>query len=283
MEQVAHELIYRPSAADIERVNRIRREFAPDVDYACELSMARYFGLLDDLDVPLVVAAQGFEVMKRRGVDITPEIHRNAQRIDLVISGSAANVRENIAADVPFLTAKPRVVPYGISTDYLAELSVTEAQEGTRFVSSTSDRDFVVSVLSRKGHRPCPPRHPHSSAGVPARLRLIGDSLDGAAFRSVIEDKIALLRTSDAFMRLRAASFGPSRSAWWCSRPWPPVCPSLLPPPEILHHTARPGPRNDTQLADQLGDVRAVFEEAVAARRQQRTRAPRRLTSDAAV
>ena len=48
MEQVAHELIYRPSAADIERVNRIRREFAPDVDYACELSMARYFGLLDD-------------------------------------------------------------------------------------------------------------------------------------------------------------------------------------------------------------------------------------------
>ena len=326
MGQVAHELIYRPSAADIERVNRIRREFAPDVDYACELSMARYFGLLDDLDVPLVVAAQGFEVMKRRGVDITPEIHRNAQRIDLVISGSAANVRENIAADVPFLTAKSRVVPYGISTDYLAELSVTEAQEGTRrFVSSTSDRDFVVSVLSRVDIEKGTDLALHAirilrSAGVPARLRLIGDSLDGAAFRSVIEDKIALLRTSDAFAGcfIRSEPFGLVVLEAMATG-LPVVAPDKGAAPKILHHTARPAGRlyrtNDTgQLADQLRwlyehpdearrmgqagreavaryfhaermaqDVRAVFEEAVAARHRQRTQAPRRLTSDAAV
>ena len=284
--QVARELIYRPSAADIERANRLRRAFAPDVDYACELSMARYFGLLDDLDVPLVVAAQGFEVMKRRGVDITPEIHRNAPRIDLVISGSAANVRENIAADVPFLAAKTRVVPYGISTDYLAELSVAEAQERTqRFVAPTSDHDFVVSVLSRVDIEKGTDLALHAirilrSAGVPARLRLIGDSLDGAAFRSVIEakirlldltgyvdliglvrnkrDKIALLHTSDAFAGcfIRSEPFGLVVLEAMATG-LPVVVPDTGAAPEILHRTARPAGRlyrtNDTgQLADQL-------------------------------
>ncbi len=349
--QVAHELIYRPSPADIERVNRLRRAFAPDVDYACELSMARYFGLLDDLDVPLVVAAQGFEVMKRRGVDITPEIRRNVQRIDLVISGSAANVRQNIAADVPFLTAKARVVPYGISTDYLTELSATEAQERThRFVpatGSTSDRDFVVSVLSRMDIEKGTDLALHAlrilrNTGVPARLRLIGDSLDGAAFRSVIQDKIrlldltgyvdliglvrnkrdkiALLHTSDAFAGcfIRSEPFGLVLLEAMATG-LPVVAPDTGAAPEIIHRTARPAGclyrTNDTgQLADRLRwlyehpdearrmgqagreavaryfhaermafDVRAVFEEAIVARRRQRTRAHPRLTSDAAV
>ena len=35
--QVAHEMIYRPSATDVARANHLRREFVPDLDYACEL------------------------------------------------------------------------------------------------------------------------------------------------------------------------------------------------------------------------------------------------------
>ena len=83
------------------------------------------------------------------------------------------------------------------TSDYLTELSAAEAQERTRrFVPSTSDRDFVVSVLSRVDIEKGTDLALHAirilrSAGVPARLRLIGDSLDGAAFRSVIEEAVA--------------------------------------------------------------------------------------------
>lgn len=105
------ELIHRPFSGDIDHVNRVPRAFARDVDYACELSMAPHFGLLDDLGIPLVVAAQGHEVMKRRGADLTEKIRQNADRIGLLISGSSANVEENAAKDLPFLTAKARIVP----------------------------------------------------------------------------------------------------------------------------------------------------------------------------
>ncbi|MDE2994214.1 MAG: glycosyltransferase, partial [Chloroflexota bacterium] len=180
------------------------------------------------------------------------------------------------------------------------------------------------------------------SAGVPARLRLIGDSLDGAAFRSVIEakirlldltgyvdliglvrnkrDKIALLHTSDAFAGcfIRSEPFGLVVLEAMATG-LPVVVPDTGAAPEILHRTAHPAGRlyrtNDTgQLADQLRwlhehpaearrmgqagreavaryfhaermahDVRAVFDEAIASRRQQRTQARHRLTSDVAV
>src|SRR5579859_1109304 len=101
--QVLRNLFYHPGEDDIEKINKLRYEFRPDLEYACELSMMGWFGQAARLDVPLVTAAQGYEVCQRMGLDLRPLILRHEGLIDTLISGSEANVRENVAVDLPIL------------------------------------------------------------------------------------------------------------------------------------------------------------------------------------
>lgn len=201
VKKLLHNLVYCPDEGDIEKVNRLRREFRPDLDYACELSMAGYFGMLDDLRVPLVSSAQGYELCLRYGVNIVPLIRANAGRIDAVISGSEANVRENVARDLPFLLPKTHVIHYGIVDDENYAMSVDEARRRTRAFVRDSD-DFIIMSLGRVEVEKGCDLALHVlrillNSGVPARLRIVGDTMVGEDYRSVVKTKIAMMDLED--------------------------------------------------------------------------------------
>lgn len=236
VKRLLEQLIYHPDEGDIEKVRRLRRQFRPDVDYACELSMATTFGLMDDLGIPLVSAAQGYELCQRHGVDMVPVVRANAHRIDAVISGSEANVRENIARDLPFLLPKTHVIPYGIVNDETYAMSHEEAQRrSARFVQPSED--FVIMSLGRIDVEKGVDLALHAqrillNEGISTRLRIVGDAVNGEHYRRVIEakaammdlsslvdfvgfveskaDKVALLKTSDALLAtfIKSEPFG---------------------------------------------------------------------------
>jgi glycosyltransferase involved in cell wall biosynthesis len=197
VKRLLENLVYRPDENDLEKVNKLRRHFNPDIEYACELSMAGYFGVLEDLGAPLATAAQGYELCQRYGVDIIPAIQSNAGRIDALISGSHANVRENIARDLPFLAAKTRVIHYGAVYDDTFHMSMREAMErAARFVKPSDD--FTIISLGRVEVEKGVDLALHvvrilRDQGQKVRLRVVGDSLLGDSYRKVIETKIAMM------------------------------------------------------------------------------------------
>ncbi len=236
VKKVIENLVYRPDESDLEKVNKLRRQFNPDIEYACELSMAGYFGILDDLGVPLVSAAQGYELCQRYGVDIIPAIQSNAARINALISGSQANLRENIARDLPFLAPKTHVIHYGIINDQTYEMSMEEARRRTANFLNLSD-DFTIISLGRVEVEKGVDLALHTvrlllDQGRKVRLRIVGDSLMGDQYRKVIEykigmmdlhpyidfvgfveskaDKVALLKTSNAMLAtfIKSEPFG---------------------------------------------------------------------------
>ncbi|MCL5960987.1 MAG: glycosyltransferase family 4 protein [Chloroflexi bacterium] len=234
--RVLKNLIYRPHRRDVEKVNRLRREFAPDIDYACELSMSGYFGMLEDLGIPLVSAAQGYEICLRYGVDLVPIIRANSDRIHAVISGSQSNVRENVARDLPFMLPKTHVIHYGIVDDEAYSIDIEEARRRTRGFVEDSD-DFIVTTLGRMDVEKGIDLALHAirillNEGVPVRLRVVGDwpmndhyyptlqskinmmdlhdRVDFIGFVADKVDKVALLKTSDAMLAtfIKSEPFG---------------------------------------------------------------------------
>jgi glycosyltransferase involved in cell wall biosynthesis len=234
--RLVERLFFKPERADLRKVEKQRREFKPDVDYVCELSLAGFFGSFSDLGNPGVVAAQGYEVCQRHGIDVLSAIKQNEGRIDVLLSGSEANVRENIATDLPYLLSRTRVVHYGIVNDENYAMSDAEAAERTANFVSPSD-EFVIMALSRIDVEKGTDLALHAlrillNQGVNARLRLVGDSVAGSHFRTTIKekiammdlggkvdyigfveqkaDKVALLRTSNAFLApfIKSEPFG---------------------------------------------------------------------------
>jgi glycosyltransferase involved in cell wall biosynthesis len=236
IKKVLHNLIYNPNDSDIEKVDRLRREFKPDIDYACELSMAGCFGSLADLGTPLVTAAQGYELCQRYGVDLVPMVRRNAHRIDALISASAANVEENIARDLPFLLPRTHIVHYGIVNDDHYGMSIDEARDRARkFVKDTDE--FTIISLGRMDVEKGVDLALHSirillNDGYKVRLRIVGDwpinenylpilqakigmmdladHVDCVGFVESKADKVALLKTSNAFLAtfIKSEPFG---------------------------------------------------------------------------
>lgn len=236
VKRLLEQLIYYPDQGDLEKVNKLRRRFKPDIEYACELSMAAGFRLMEDIGIPLVSAAQGYELCLRHGIDMISAIRASAHRIDALISGSLANVRENVARDLPFLVDKTHVIPYGIVNDETFAMSDAEASERTAKFVRPSD-DFVIMSLGRVDVEKGVDLALHAqrillNGGLRARLRIVGDSMNGEHYRKVIEakaammdltdlvdfvgfveskaDKVALLRTSDAMLAtfIKSEPFG---------------------------------------------------------------------------
>jgi glycosyltransferase involved in cell wall biosynthesis len=259
---VFERIVFHPRPEDIARINRVRRQFRPDIEYGCELSMIGLFGHIEDLGVPLVSAAQGYEIAQRMGIDLVSLIRTYAGRLDAVISGSYANVRENIARDLPELVPRTRVIHYGIVADETYEMPDEEARRRTERYCPLGDGEFVIMWLSRIDVEKGADLALHAlrilrDEGVPARLRIAGDSLLGSHYRATIEakiammdlgdyvdliglvptkeDKVALLRTSDAFLAtfLKSEPFGLVICEAMAAG-LPVVAPDLGAPPEIL-------------------------------------------------
>jgi glycosyltransferase involved in cell wall biosynthesis len=294
VKRLLEQLIYHPDEGDIEKVRRLRRQFRADVDYACELSMATIFGMMDDLGAPLVSAAQGYELCQRHGVDLVPIVRANAHRIDAVISGSEANVRENVARDLPFLLPKVHVVPYGIVNDATYSMSREEAERrSAKFVPPT--KDFVIMSLGRIDVEKGVDLALHAqrillNQGLPTRLRIVGDAVNGEHYRKVIEakaammdltgmvdfvgfveskaDKVALLKTSDTMLAtfIKSEPFGLVLCEAMAAG-IPVVAPDTGAAPEIIN---RPGRRcgllyrtHDTgDMADKIAHLIRCPEEA---------------------
>ncbi len=234
--KIVERLFFDPNRSDLKKIEKQRRDFQPDVDYICELSLAGYFGSFSDVGCPAVVAAQGYEVCQRHGIDIMPAIRANQRRIDVLLSGSEANVRENIARDLPFLLDRTKVVHYGIVNDETYEMSMEEARRRADRFCVRSD-DFTLIALSRIDVEKGTDLALHAlrilhNQGLRVRLRLVGDSVAGAHFRTTIKekidlmdlgayvdyigfveekaDKVALLKTSNAFVApfIKSEPFG---------------------------------------------------------------------------
>lgn len=201
VKRIFDNLFFRPDGRDLRRVEKLRREFRPDIDYVCELSLAEYFGRFSDLGIPLVVAAQGYEISLRRGVDVISAVKRNQHRIDWVISGSQANVDENVAKDLPFLLPRTRVIHYGIVDDECYSMPMEEAKQRTaRFVRESDD--YVIVALSRIDVEKGTDLALHAlrillNQGLKVRLRLVGDAMLNDEFRTTLLNKIAMMDLSE--------------------------------------------------------------------------------------
>lgn len=234
--KIATRMLTNPLKSDLQKIEQMRREFQPDIDYTCELSMSNYFGMIEDHGLPLVSAAQGYEVCQRLGIDVVNSIRKYGSRIDCLISASEANKRENIAYDFPELLPKVRVIPYGIMNDGAYDMSMAEALCRSERIAQ-SRNDFVITTLSRVDIEKGQDLALHAlrillNEGHRVRLRIIGDSVVGDSYRSVIEakirmmdlqdhvdligfvrekaDKVALLKTSNALLAtfVRSEPFG---------------------------------------------------------------------------
>ncbi|MHB1133046.1 MAG: glycosyltransferase family 4 protein [Chloroflexota bacterium] len=195
--RVVEDLFSKPDDSDLQKVDRKRRQFRPDVDYVCELSVASYFSWLTNLSIPLVVAAQGYEVSQRHGFDVISAIRRNERLIDTVISGSHTNVQENISRDLPFLLSRTKVIHYGVVDDENYAMSLEQAQARSQQFVRPSD-EYVIMALSRIDVEKGTDLALHAlrillNQGVNARLRLVGDAVAGGHFRQTIEEKIAMM------------------------------------------------------------------------------------------
>lgn len=211
-------LLLNTDHADIARLNEIRRWFKPDVDYACDLALVPMLARLEDRGIPLIAAAQGFELVYRRGVRLLESIAEHRARLDLILSGSEANIRENlpdlrraIGPDVP-----AHAIPYGALLDEHWDMPVAEARgrlESLRARRAARNEDFgdlyggnpasgdarpfVLASLSRldveKGADL--PLHALSllrRQGLPVRLWIAGSLMPGS-FLDVLQSKIRMM------------------------------------------------------------------------------------------
>jgi glycosyltransferase involved in cell wall biosynthesis len=256
---------------------------------------------LEDLGIPLVAAAQGFEIVQRRGVWVLDGLRDARHRLDLVLSGSRANVEENLRQLPLFQNgAVPvRVVPYGVAVDGGWEVSRAEAverlcdlerhltpdQRGAGGLWGHDEPDpFIITSFSRidveKGtdlalHALSVLRH----QDVPARLWIAGNAMPGSAYLDVLrqkirlldlghcvsligtlrdqQDKIALLRASDAFVAgfIRSEPFGLVLTEAFATA-LPVVAPATGAAPELMAYVGDEStlyPANDTgAMAERL-------------------------------
>jgi glycosyltransferase involved in cell wall biosynthesis len=211
-------LLLQTDDADIARLNEIRQWFKPDVEYACDLSLVPLMARLEDRGIPLLAAAQGFELVYRRGVRLLEAVSARRHRLDVILSGSEANVRENLPdlrkAIGPEVPARP--IPYGVLLDerwdmpvvearhHLAALRATRAARGEDFgdLYGGADPDgsappFIVASLSRLDVEKGADLLLHALAlvrrkGVPARLWIAGSLMPGS-FLDVLQSKIRMM------------------------------------------------------------------------------------------
>ena len=214
-------LLLHTDDVDIARLNEIRRWFKPDVDYACDLALVPMLARLEDRGVPLVAAAQGFELVYRRGVRLLEAIAQRRERLDLILSGSEANIRENlpdlrraIGPDVP-----ARAIPYGALLDERWDMPVPEARARLetlrrRRAAQSEDfgdlygagaggtpdgeaRPFVLASLSRLDVEKGADLQLHALSllrrqGLPVRLWIAGSLMPGS-FLDVLQSKIRMM------------------------------------------------------------------------------------------
>ncbi len=209
-------LLLHTDEEDLRRLEEIRRWFQPDVEYACDLALVPMMARLQDLSIPLVAAAQGFEIVQRRGVGLLTGLHAARHRLDLVLSGSRANVDENLR-QLPLFQdgALPvRVVPYGVSLDGGWEMSRARAVERVRDLERQLTPDqrgagglwgsgdepppFIATSFSRIDVEKGTDLALHALSilrrqGVPARLWIAGNAMPGSAYLDVLRQKIRLL------------------------------------------------------------------------------------------
>ncbi|HEV2125738.1 MAG TPA: hypothetical protein VGW38_23535, partial [Chloroflexota bacterium] len=122
-------LLLNTERHDLDRLEQIRRWFKPDVEYACDLALVPMMARLEDLGIPLVAAAQGFEIVYRRGVELLDALRASRQRLDLILSGSRANIEDNLT-DLREITGEgvpARAIPYGVELDGGWEMPREEA------------------------------------------------------------------------------------------------------------------------------------------------------------
>ena len=211
-------LLLHTDEADIARLNEIRRWFKPDLDYACDLALVPMLARLEDRGIPLVSAAQGFELVYRRGVRLLEAIAQRRNRLDLILSGSEANIRENlpdlrraIGPDIP-----ARAIPYGPLLDERWDMPVDEARarltavwrqgpergEGTPGLFGNGSADggpppFILTSLSRLDVEKGTDLPLHALAllrrqGLPVRLWVAGNLMPGS-FLDVVQSKIRMM------------------------------------------------------------------------------------------
>jgi glycosyltransferase involved in cell wall biosynthesis len=216
-------LLLHTDAADLDRLNEIRRWFKPDLDYACDLSLVPMLARLEDRAVPLVAAAQGFELVYRRGVRLLEALSQHRERLDLIVSGSEANVRENLPdlrrAIGPHVPAE--AIPYGVLLDECWDMPVDQARrrldalrqqraaQGDDFGDlfggadpSGAERPFVVAYLSRLDVEKGADLLLHAHAlvrrqGLPVRLWIAGSLMPGS-FLDVLQNKIRMMDLTDS-------------------------------------------------------------------------------------
>jgi glycosyltransferase involved in cell wall biosynthesis len=304
-------LLLHTDQGDLQRLEAIRRWFAPDVEYACDLALVPMLARLEDRGIPLVAAAQGFEIVHRRGVGVLEALRAARHRLDLVLSGSQANIDENLGElrEIADGEVPARVIPYGVARDGGWELSREAAVERMRGLERILTRDqkgsgglwggppgpqletgagrtrpFIISCLSRidveKGNDlALHALHLLRAQGVPARLWIAGNAMPGSAYLDVLrtkirlmdldgcvsligtvtdqEDKVALLRASDAFVAgfIRSEPFGLVYTEAFASE-LPVVAPATGAAPELLAYvgdTSTLYPANDTgAMAERL-------------------------------
>lgn len=301
-------LLLHTDEADVRRLGEIRAWFNPDVEYACDLSLVPLMARVEDRSIPLVAAAQGFEIVQRRGVGLMAGLHAARPRLDLVLSGSRANVDENLRQFPLFQEGSPpvRVVPYGVALDEGWELSreaalarvrdlephLTPEQRGAGGLWGPADSPtpFIVTAFSRIDVEKGSDLALHALAilrrrGVPARLWIAGNAMPGSAYLDVLrqkirlldlghcvsligtlrdqQDKIALLRASDAFLAgfIRSEPFGLVLTEAFATE-LAVVAPATGAAPELMEYvgdTSTLYPPNDTgAMADRL---QALYED----------------------
>jgi glycosyltransferase involved in cell wall biosynthesis len=215
-------LLLHTDQRDLQRLNEIREWFNPDVDYACDLALVPMMAKLEDRGIPLVAAAQGFELVRRRGVGLVQALRDVRHRLDLVLSGSEANIDENLmqlpaefTRDVP-----ARAIPYGVALDAGWEMPRQDAiqrMRGLERVLSMEQRGagglwgdgatggqapFIITSLSRIDVEKGTDLVLHALAvlrqsGVPARLWIAGNVMPGSAYLEVLRQKIRLMDLAD--------------------------------------------------------------------------------------
>jgi glycosyltransferase involved in cell wall biosynthesis len=211
-------LLLQTDDVDLARLNEIRRWFKPDVEYACDLSLVPMLARLEDRGIPLVAAAQGFELVARRGVPIMEAIAARRHRLDLILSGSDANVRENLPELLRTLggAVPARAIPYGVPLDERWDMSPREARAQLEMLRASrvargedfgdlfggadpegDERPFVVASLSRLDVEKGADLPLHALAllrrqGVPARLWIAGSLMPGS-FLDVLQGKIRMM------------------------------------------------------------------------------------------
>jgi glycosyltransferase involved in cell wall biosynthesis len=292
-------LLLHTDEEDLRRIEEIRRWFKPDVEYACDLALVPMMARLEDVGVPLVAAAQGFEIVQRRGVGVQDALQDARHRLDLVLSGSQANIDENLSqiplfarGDVP-----ARAIPYGVALDGGWDMPRAAALERVRDLERHLSPDqrgagglwgggsseaggpapFIVTYFSRIDVEKGPDLALHALSvlrqqGVSARLWIAGNAMPGSAYLEVLrqkirlldltdrvsligtlreqQDKIALLRASDAFAAvfIRSEPFGLVLTEAFATE-LPAVVPATGAAPELMRYvgdTSTLYPANDT-------------------------------------